>query len=102
MIARVWRGWTTPEHADAYEKFLQERIFPGLRQIDGYQGGYIMRQNRSDEVEFLVMNLFESLEAVKALPDLNIRSQSLSQKPGSSSPKPSHWHTIMKLRLRLS
>jgi heme-degrading monooxygenase HmoA len=66
MIARVWRGWTRPEHADAYEKFLQERIFPGLRQIKGYQGGYILRQNRGDEVEFLVMNLFESLDAVKA------------------------------------
>ena len=66
MIARVWRGWTTPEHADAYEKFLQEHILPGLRQIDGYQGGYVLRQDGGNEVEFLVMNLFESLEAVKA------------------------------------
>jgi hypothetical protein len=42
MIARVWRGWTSLEKADAYEKLLREQVFPGLRQIDGYRGGYIL------------------------------------------------------------
>lgn len=66
MIARVWKGWTKPEDADAYEKLLQEVVIPGLYEIEGYQGGYIMRQDNPDESEFVVMNLFESLEAVKA------------------------------------
>ena len=26
MIIRVWRGWTTPENADAYEALLREEI----------------------------------------------------------------------------
>jgi hypothetical protein len=26
MIVRVWRGWTTPENADAYEALLREEI----------------------------------------------------------------------------
>jgi heme-degrading monooxygenase HmoA len=64
MIARLWRGWTSIENADAYEKLLREQVFPGLRQIDGYRGGYILRQEGNDEVEFVVMNLFDSLEAV--------------------------------------
>ena len=56
MIARLWRGWTSLENADAYEKLLREQVLPGLRQIDGYRGGYILRQEGQGEVEFVVMN----------------------------------------------
>src|SRR5215471_3832991 len=66
MIARVWRGWTSRENADAYEKLLRERVLPGLQQLDGYRGGYILRQESNEEVEFVVMNLFDSLAAVRA------------------------------------
>ena len=74
MIARLWRGWTSIENADAYEKLLREQVLPGLRQIDGYRGGYILRQEGNGEVEFVVMNLFESLEAVRAFagPDYTV------------------------------
>jgi len=51
MIARLWRGWTTFEHADAYEKLLREQVLPGLKLIEGYRGGYILRQEGTDEVE---------------------------------------------------
>jgi heme-degrading monooxygenase HmoA len=66
MIARVWKGWTSAENADAYEKLLREVVYPGLRTIPGYQGGYIFRQDTKGESEFVTVNLFESLEAVKA------------------------------------
>jgi heme-degrading monooxygenase HmoA len=66
MIARVWKGWTTAEDADAYEKLLREVVYPGLQAIKGYRGGYILRQDREAETEFVTVNLFESLDAVKA------------------------------------
>ena len=66
MIARVWRGWTKTEHADAYERLLQEVVYPGLQKLNGYQGGYILRQEGREETEFVTVNLFESLDAVKA------------------------------------
>ncbi len=74
MIARLWKGWTSLENADAYEKLLQEQVLPGLQRIDGYRGGYILRHDGTEEVEFAVMNLFESLEAVKAFagPDYTV------------------------------
>ncbi len=74
MIARLWRGWTLIENADAYEKLLREQVLPGLKQIDGYRGGYILRQEGDSEVEFVVMNFFESLEAVRAFagPDYTV------------------------------
>jgi len=66
MIARIWKGWTKSEHADEYENLLREVVYPGLRKISGYCGGYILRQNGEQESEFVTVNLFESLEAVKA------------------------------------
>ena len=74
MIARLWRGWTSLENADAYEKLLREQVLPGLQQIDGYRGAYILRQEGNAEVEFVVMNLFDSLEAVRAFagPDYTV------------------------------
>ena len=66
MIARVWRGWTPAGNADAYEKLLKEVVYPGLKHIPGYHGGYIFRQDGQEESEFVTVNLFESLDAVKA------------------------------------
>lgn len=65
MIARFWRGWTQPEHAGAYEQLLNEVVLPSFKTIDGYRGGYVLRSDGLDEVEFVVVNLFDSLDAVK-------------------------------------
>jgi heme-degrading monooxygenase HmoA len=66
MIARHWRGWTRREDADAYSRLLTELVLPNLRSIPGYAGGYVLRQESADETEFIVINLFESLAAVRA------------------------------------
>lgn len=65
MIARHWRGWTEIENADAYEALLKNKVFPSLSGIKGYLGGYILRRDGPREVEFVVINLFDSLDAVK-------------------------------------
>ena len=65
MIARHWRGWTKVQDADAYENLLKQTVFPSLSSIEGYKGGYILRNNGPQEVEFVVINLFDSLDAVK-------------------------------------
>jgi heme-degrading monooxygenase HmoA len=65
MIARHWRGWTEAKNADAYEKLLKEEVLPALGRIEGYRGGYVLRKDESDEVEFVVVNLFDSLDSVK-------------------------------------
>lgn len=65
MIARHWRGWTKTGDANAYENFLQTKVLPGLKNIPGYKGGYVLRHDGAEAVEFVVVNLFESLEAVR-------------------------------------
>jgi len=66
MIARVWKGWTKPEDADAYEALLREKVYPELRTLKDYKGGYILRKEGKDETEFVTVNLFASIDAVKA------------------------------------
>jgi hypothetical protein len=65
MIARHWRGWTNLENADRYELLLTSKVLPRLHEISGYRGGYVLRQDRQDECEFVVINFFDSLEAVQ-------------------------------------
>jgi hypothetical protein len=40
VILRYWRGWTTPDNADAYETIVSEQVLPGIatRGLDGYHG----------------------------------------------------------------
>jgi heme-degrading monooxygenase HmoA len=74
MIARHWRGWTATHNADAYESWLKNKALVGLKSIAGYRGGYVLRCVIAAEVEFVVVNLFESTEAVQqfAGPDYSV------------------------------
>ena len=67
MIARVWRGYATSEHADAYAAMLKPELLPGLSQAKGYRGSYLLRRDRGDEVEFVTIILWDSLDAIKAI-----------------------------------
>jgi heme-degrading monooxygenase HmoA len=66
MIARHWRGWTKPGDAEAYEHLLRNLVLPGLETISGYRGGYILRSDGAAESEFVVINFFDSLDAVRS------------------------------------
>ena len=65
MIARHWRGWTAPHNADAYERLLKDTVLAGLRKLEGYRGGYVLRRDGAEESEFAVINFFDSIEAVQ-------------------------------------
>jgi heme-degrading monooxygenase HmoA len=65
MIARHWRGWTKPENADAYEKFLRETALPQIHKIEGHTGVFLLRNDSPQESQFIVINFFDSLDAVK-------------------------------------
>lgn len=67
MIARVWKGWTSPENADPYENLLKDEIFPSFTKHTGYAGGTIYREvNHNHEVEFIITNFFTSLDSIKS------------------------------------
>ena len=66
MIKRVWHGWTTPENADRYQNLLHDEIFPGIeaKGIPGYKTIELFRRDLGDEVEFVTIMTFESLQNV--------------------------------------
>ena len=67
MICRIWHGWTTPANADAYEALLRSEIFQGIaeRNLPGYHGIELLRRRGEEEVEFVTLMWFDSLDAVR-------------------------------------
>ena len=67
MIGRIWHGWTKPENADAYENLLRKEIFSGIasKNLTGYNGIQLFRRTTENEVEFVTIMWFESIEAIK-------------------------------------
>jgi hypothetical protein len=67
MISRIWHGWTAPTNADTYESLLKTEIFQGIqaRQIAGYRGIHLLRRDLENEVEFVTIMWFDSIEAVR-------------------------------------
>ena len=67
MIARIWHGWTKPKDAKAYENMLRDEIFPSIaaRNNRGYRGAELFINRDADEVEFVTLLRFDSMDAVK-------------------------------------
>ena len=67
MISRIWRGWTTPQNADAYEALLKAEIFTGIvaRGISGFKGIDLLRRQVDEDVEFVTIMWFDSILAVQ-------------------------------------
>jgi antibiotic biosynthesis monooxygenase (ABM) superfamily enzyme len=68
MIKRIWRGYTTPENADIYERLLDSVVFPGIeaKNIPGYRSIELLRRTAGDEVEFTTVMSFDTLDNVIA------------------------------------
>lgn len=68
MIARIWHGWTTPANAEVYERLLRTEIFPGIlgRKITGFRDIQLLRRDAGEEVEFVTIMNFDSLDDVIA------------------------------------
>ena len=67
MIARVWNGYTKPEHADPYEAMLKPELLPGISKVKGYIGSYLLRRVAGHEIEFITIMLWDSIESIRAV-----------------------------------
>ena len=67
MIARIWHGWTKRADAKNYENMLRDEIFPTIaaRNIKGYRGAELFTREDRDEMEFVTLLRFDSMDAVK-------------------------------------
>jgi len=46
---------------------LKPELLPGLSKVNGYRGSYLLRRDIGDEVEFITIILWDSLDAIKAI-----------------------------------
>lgn len=65
-IKRIWHGWTTPENAESYRILLSREVFPGIeaKNISGYRSIELLCRDLDDEVEFVTIMTFDSLQNV--------------------------------------
>ena len=65
-IKRLWHGWTTKKNADKYLHILNETVLPSIeaKNIPGYRNIEVLRIELEDEVEFVTIMTFESLQNV--------------------------------------
>jgi heme-degrading monooxygenase HmoA len=66
MIARMFHGWTARADAGAYEAEFRTVVLEHLRQVDGFVKADLLRRDAGDEVEFVSITWFRSLEAIRA------------------------------------
>jgi hypothetical protein len=63
-IARIWRGRTPPELADAYEAYsYQAGIKPLIEQALAVD---VLREDREHETEFVTISYWQSVEAMRS------------------------------------
>jgi heme-degrading monooxygenase HmoA len=65
VIVRVWRGRTSRDNADAYQQLLATSVLPGIDRVQGFRGAELLRRDAGDEVEFMTLTRFASLDAVR-------------------------------------
>ncbi|MDR6288291.1 MULTISPECIES: antibiotic biosynthesis monooxygenase family protein [Inquilinus] len=66
MITRVWRGYAPLSNPSAYAAHFRDTVLPALRGIAGFQGASLLRHDRPDEVEYMVLTRWDSMDAVRA------------------------------------
>lgn len=67
MIERIWHGWTTLENAQTYEELLKKEIFLNInnKKINGYKGIKLLTRKVDDEMEFITIMKFDSVQSIK-------------------------------------
>lgn len=67
MIKRIWHGWVPAEVAERYEHLLSDEILTGIaaKEIPGHRDTQLLRRRHADEVEFVVIMTFDSLDSIR-------------------------------------
>jgi heme-degrading monooxygenase HmoA len=66
MIVRAWRGHAGIADAQAYPTHLLRSVRPKLEQLAGFRGLYLLGRRDLEEIEFLVLTLWDSMDAIRA------------------------------------
>jgi heme-degrading monooxygenase HmoA len=65
MYIREWRGRAKQGDAARYPEYFRREVIRQLRQAPGFQGGYLSQREVGDQVEFLVLTRWKSMDAIR-------------------------------------
>lgn len=66
MIARIWRGITLADRADAYLEYLRETGLRDYARTPGNHGVSVLRRVQGEHCEVMLVSLWDSMDAVRA------------------------------------
>jgi len=66
LIIRTWRGRAPLSNPVAYVKHFSRNVLPRLQRIEGFLGASLLREDRHDDIEFLVLTRWASVDAIRA------------------------------------
>lgn len=65
MIARVWRGITAADKADAYIAYLQQAALPDYARTPGNRGVTVLKRVQGEHAEIVLLSMWESMAALR-------------------------------------
>ena len=65
MIIREWRGRAALANIAAYPAHFRTKVVPELQQLPGFLGADLAHRRLDEEVEFLVLTRWQSMEAIQ-------------------------------------
>jgi heme-degrading monooxygenase HmoA len=71
MIARIWRGITHKEMADAYLACLNQNGLADYAKTPGNRGVTVLRRVQGEHCEFMLISLWDSMSAVREFAGVN-------------------------------
>lgn len=66
MVLRTWRCYASRSNAEAYPQHLLGTVRPKLEGLTGFQGIYLLSRQEAGEVEYSVLTLWDSMEAIRS------------------------------------
>jgi hypothetical protein len=66
MIARIWRGATSAQDADAYADYMGRTGGEALASTAGSRGVYMLRRIEGERAEWIMLSLWDDEDAVRA------------------------------------
>jgi heme-degrading monooxygenase HmoA len=66
LIVRTWRGRAPLSNPLAYVNHFRRNVLPQLRRIEGFLGASLLREDQPEDIEFLVLTRWASMDAIRA------------------------------------
>lgn len=66
MIIREWSGRARRSKGEAYPKHFRDNVASRLRKVSGFLGAHLCHRKLDDEIEFLLITRWQSMEAIRA------------------------------------